>query len=68
VAIAAGFKARHYLPKVYLPAIFANKAILDVDDEVHVLGHYYVILYLYDGVVLRNAVAQLVFHHLSDGR
>ena len=66
-AVAAFFEASNYLAEVGLSAAFADEAVLDVHDKMHVFGHHHVVLNLYDGIVEGNTMEQFVFYHLSNG-
>ena len=46
-------------------AILADEAILHYRQEMHVLRHDDVVLYLNDWIMLGNAMQQFVFHHSS---
>ena len=55
-AVTTRLETSDDLSEVGLPTVFADEAVLDVDDEMDILRHYDVILYLNDWIVSADAV------------
>ena len=66
LAIAALFETSNYLSEMGFPAIFADEAMMYVGNEMDMLRHDYIVLYLNDWIVGIDAVEQFMLHHLSN--
>ena len=64
--IAAFLKASDNLAKMCCTAVFADDAVLDIENKVHMFWHDDIILHFNERIVGGNAMKQFILYHLTN--
>ena len=66
--IAAFLKASDNLAKMCHATVFADDAIFDIENKVHVFWHDDIVLHFNERIVIGNTMKQFIFYHLANDR
>ena len=60
-------KASDNLAKMCHATVFADDAVFDIENKVHVFWHDDIVLHFNERIVIGNTMKQFIFYHLTYG-